>query len=161
MAALFFLALALIVWQGARTKPLNPAPLSMAWKGGEQVFPIAAPYWIDPVHLPEGRLERYQVLRDQSVPWPNLAATAATAEGGACESFIRASSTTWVRRGVDPRLLPDATGDRATLSYAANDFLDDDDGNGDTLDAGELSRSGSGAEVEVFCPPPAGAEALP
>lgn len=158
MAALFLLALALIVWQGVRTKPLNPDPLSMAWNGGEQVFPITAPYWIDPIHLPEGRLERYQLLRDQSVPWPNIATTA---EGAACESFIRASTTTWVRRGVDPRLLPGATGDRDTLSYAANDFLDDDDGDGDALDAGELISGGSGAEVEVFCPPPAGAEAQP
>ena len=156
MAALFLLALALICWQAIRTKPLRPAPLSMAWKGGEQVFPIAAPSWVDPVELPEGRLERYKVLQAHSVPWPNIAATAA---GGACEGFIRTSSTVWVRRGLDPSLLPGT--DRDTLSYAANDFLDDDDGDGDALDAGELISGGSGAEVELFCPPPAGGEALP
>lgn len=157
MAALFLLALVLIGWQAVRTKPLALPPLSFGWKGGEQVFPIAAPFWVDPVALPEGRLERYKLLRQHSVPWPNIAATAAAS--GGCEGFIRTSSTAWVRRSLDPSLLPGT--DRDTLSYAANDFLDDDDGDGDALDAGELTPSGAGAEVELFCPPPAGGEALP
>lgn len=154
MAALFLLALVLIGWQAVRTKPLGLPPLSFGWKGGEQVFPIAAPFWVDPVDLPEGRLERYKVLQRHSVPWPDIAAG-----GGACEGFIRTSSSVWVRRGLDPRLLPGT--DRDTLSYAAKDFLDDDDGDGDALDAGELISGGTGAEVELFCPPPAGGEALP
>ena len=155
MAALFLLALALIGWQAFRTKPLALPSLSFGWRGGEQVFPIAAPYWVDPVALPAERLERYKVLQKHSVPWPNIAAT------GACESFIRTSSSAWVRRGVDPGLLPPAAEGGETLRYAAKDFLDDDDGDGDALDAGELTRGGSGAEVEVFCPPPAAGEVRP
>lgn len=149
MAALFLLALALIGWQAVRTKPLGPAPLSMAWKGGEQAFPIAARSWGDPVVLPAERLARYQVLQEHSVLWPGVPA------GGKCEGFIRTSSSTWVRRGLDPRHL--AASDSA-LRYSTTDFLDDDDGDGDTLDAAELTRSGPGAEVEVFCPPPASEE---
>lgn len=156
MAALFLLALILIGWQAVRTKPLAQPPLSFGWKGGEQVFPIAAPFWVDPVGLPEGRPERYKVLRKHSVPWPGVPA------GGACESFIRTSSFTWARRGVEPALLPPAAAAGGeTLRFEARDFIDDDDGDGDALDAGELTRSGAGAEVELFCPPPAGGEALP
>ncbi len=149
MAALFLLALALIGWQAVRTKPLGPAPLSAAWQGGEQSFPIAARSWGDPVVLPAGRLARYQALQEHSSLWPGVPAT------GTCEGFIRTSSSTWVRRGLDPKHVE--TSD-PTLRYSATDFLDDDDGDGDTLDAGELTRSGPGAEVEVFCPPPASEE---
>lgn len=158
MAALFLLALALIAGQTARTKPLSMAPLSLAWTGGEQAFPIAAPSWTEPIELPAEPLARYRVLREHSALWPGIAA------GDACEIFIRTASTVWVRRGLDPQRLADPESlpaGRETLRYAAQDFLDDDDGNGDVLDAGELTRSGPGAEVEVFCPPPAGAEALP
>jgi hypothetical protein len=158
MAALFLLALALIGWQAARTKPLSPPPLSLAWTGGEQAFPIAAPSWGDPIVLPAAPQARYQALYRHSALWPGIAG------GGECEGFIRTSSSVWVRRGLDSRLLanpgPHGT-ERASLRYAAEDFLDDDDGDGDTLDAGELTRSGSGAEVEVFCPPPALEEARP
>lgn len=167
MAALFLLALVLIGWQAVRTKPMALPSLSFGWRGGEQVFPIAAPFWVDPVALPAERLERYKVLRRHSVPWPNIGATAATdataanTADGACESFIRTSSSAWVRRGIDPGLLPPAAGGGETLRYAAKDFLDDDDGDGDALDAGELIPGGSGAEVELFCPPPTGGEALP
>jgi hypothetical protein len=161
MAALFLLALALIAWQAARTKPLRMAPLSLAWTGGEQVFPIAAPSWSEPVDLPAGSLERYRVLYEHSALWPGVAA------GGGCEIFIRTAASVWVRRGFDPErlaspgVLPGGPAGRETLRYAAQDFLDDDDGDGDVLDAGELTRSGSGAEVDAFCPPPAGGEARP
>jgi hypothetical protein len=156
MAALFLLALALTAWQAPRTKPLRMAPLSLAWTGGEQVFPIAAPVWGTPVDLPAGLAERYRVLRRHSALWPRVA------EGGRCEVFVRTASSVWVRRGLDPRLLPSPEpAGRETLRYAAQDFLDDDDENGDVLDAGELTRSGPGAEAEVFCPPPAGGEVWP
>ena len=144
MAALFLLALALIVWQGMRTKPLRLPPLAAAWKGGEQVFPIAAPSWGEPIVPPAELPARYRALQKQSVPWPGVAAS------GKCEIFIRTSSTVWLRRGFDHGV------SRGTLYYAAKDFLDDDDGDGDTLDVGELTRSGPGAEVDVFCPPPRG-----
>jgi hypothetical protein len=154
MAALFVLALALIAWQANRIKPLYPPPLSMAWTGGEQAFPIAAPSWGDPIVLPAESSARYRILRQHSSLWPGVSA------GQTCEAFIRTSASIWVRRGLDPRLLPgparmDPRMDWDTLRFSARDFLDDDDGNGDTLDAGELVRSGPGAEVRVFCPPPA------
>jgi hypothetical protein len=161
MAELFLLALGLIAGQAVRTKPLRLPPLSLAWTGGEQVFPIAAPSWGKPVELPAGSLARYRVLHEHSALWPGVAA------GETCEMFIRTASSVWVRRNVDPRLLPGpsvvpaGTAERDALRYAAQDFLDDDDGDGDVLDAGELTRSGSGAEVDVFCPPPAGGEARP
>jgi hypothetical protein len=144
MAALFLLALALIGWQAVHTKPLGPAPLSLAWKGGEQVFPIAAPSWGEPVALPRESPARYQALQEHSVPWPGAPAS------GRCEAFVRTSSSTWVRRGIDPKSLQTSG---STLRYSATDFLDDDDGDGDTLDTGELTRTGPGADVEVFCRP--------
>ena len=52
MAALFLLALGLLVWQASRIKPLNPPPLSLAWTGGEQAFPIASPFWGEAIELP-------------------------------------------------------------------------------------------------------------
>ncbi len=156
MAALFVLALVLIGWQAVRIKPLNPPPFSMAWTGEEQAFPIAAPWWEAQIVLPAESAARYRVLRRRSSLWPGVPAS------GECEAFIRTSVSIWVRRGLDPRLLPGPfTTDRETLRYSAQDFLDDDDGNGDTLDAGELTRSGPGAEVEVFCPPPAGWDIQP
>lgn len=155
MAALFLLALALIAWQAVRTKPLEPDALAFSWTGGEQVFPITAPLWAEPAALPAAPTERHEALRERSVPWPGRWPAVA----GACEIFIRTSSAAWVRRGVDPALLP---ADRGALRYAANDFLDDEDGDGDALDAGELtSGGGSGAEVETFCPPPVPGEARP
>jgi hypothetical protein len=156
MAALFVLALALIGWQASRIQPLGPLPLSLAWTGGEQAFPIAAPSWGEPLVLPAGIPARYQLLRQHSSLWPGVTAP----EG--CEAFIRTSASVWVRRGLDPGLLPGpVTTDQDTLRYSAQDFLDDDDGDGDTLDAGELTRSGPGAEVQVFCPPPMSGDALP
>ena len=158
MAALFLLALALIAGQAARTKPLRMAPLALAWTGGEQAFPIAAPSWTEPIELPAEPLARYRALRERSALWPGVAA------GDVCEIFIRTASTVWVRRGLDPQRLADRESmpaRRETLRYAAEDFLDDDNGDGDVLDAGELTRSGQGADVEVFCPPPAGGEVLP
>lgn len=158
MAALFLLALALIAWQAARTKPLGPVPISVAWTGGEQAFPIAAPSWGDPAVLPVELPARYAFLERHSARWPGVATD------GACEVFIRTSSSAWVRRGLEPGLMPvpvPPEAGRDTLRYAAKDFLDDDDGDGDALDAGELTRSGPGAEAEIFCPPPALGEARP
>ncbi len=132
----------------------------MAWTGGEQAFPIAAPSWGDPVVLPAESSARYRILRQHSSLWPGVAAS------GKCEAFIRTSASIWVRRGLDPSLLPGPATvapamDRDTLRFSARDFLDDDDGNGDPLDAGELTRSGPGAEVRVFCPPPVDRDGSP
>ena len=154
MAALFLLALALIAGQAARIKPLRLPAMSLVWTGGEQAFPIAAPSWEKPVELPAEPLARYRALREHSALWPGAAATET------CEIFIRTAAAVWVRRGLDPQRLPPPA-ERDALRFAARDFLDDDDGDGDVLDAGELTRSGSGAQVEVFCPPPAGAEGRP
>ena len=156
MAALFVLALALIGWQASRIQPLGPLPLSLAWTGGEQAFPIAAPSWGEPLVLPAAIPARYRLLRQHSSLWPGVSVDKK------CEAFIRTSASVWVRRGLEPRFLSGSTAmDQDTLRYSAQDFLDDDDGDGDTLDAGELTRSGPGAEVQVFCPPPADGDTPP
>ena len=156
MAALFVLALALIGWQAARIQPLGPSPLAVAWTGGEQVLPIAAPLWGEPLVLPAAIPARYQLLLENSSLWPGIP------DSQECEAFIRTSASVWVRRGLAPRLLPGpAAMDQGMLRYSAQDFLDDDDGDGDALDAGELTRSGPGAEVQVFCPPPVNGDTPP
>jgi hypothetical protein len=159
MAALFVLALGLIAWQAMRISPLLPPPLAFNWVGGEQTFPIAAPSWSRPLVLPLDPNGRLLFLREHSALWPGVAPNAD------CEVFLRTSASVWVRRGVGAEMLPGPSGrGEARLSFAAKDFLDDDDGDGDTLDSGELTRpqagphDSGGAEVIAYCPasPPEG-----
>jgi hypothetical protein len=160
MAALFLFSLALVGWQAVRTKPLRIPSFSSAWKPGEQLFPIAAPSFATLPELPRERAARHQALLDRAVLWPG------TTEDGECSLFLRTSSEVWARRDLSAqrleRLLADGPlppDDRAHLSAPA--FLDDDDGDGDPLDVGELTRSGPGAEIEIFCPRPQTGELQP
>lgn len=144
MAALFLLALILIAWQAMRTEPALQPAFEIATRMGEQLAPLAVPSWRPAPELPADLSARRAFLASRSVPWP-LPATPA-----ACRAFIRISSQHWAWRPFSrPGGAPVSPWQRLVLPVAA--FLDDDDGNGDPLDDGELRESGPGAEVEVFC----------
>jgi hypothetical protein len=147
MAALFVLALALIVWQATRTRPLVPPSYVSVVEPGEQVFPIAVPNWQAP-EIPAGPQARFVFLMEHSVLW--LGRNAGAAAG--CDLFVRVSLQHWARRAVDPARLG-GPARWTTLRWTEGDFLDDDDGDGDPLDAGELRAAGPGAEAEAFCRP--------
>jgi hypothetical protein len=143
MAALFVLALALIAWQAVRTKPAWPPAFEIATEAGEQVAPFAVPSWRPPLELPRESPERLALLEERAVKWPGVAG-----ESTSCRAFVRFSSQHWAETRVERGQGRPAW----QLLYLSGDsFLDDDDGNGDPLDAGELSEAGPGAQVEVFC----------
>lgn len=154
MAVLFLLALALIVWQAWRTKPALQPPFEIATEAGERLAPVAVPSWRPPLTLPEAPPERLAVLVDRAVDWPGKR----TAAGQGCRLFVRLSSQHWAVRNASAEelrswsrdALPERSWTRFYLPAAA--FVDDDDGDGDRLDAGELESAGPGAEVEAFCP---------
>lgn len=144
MAVLFLLAVVLLAWQAPRTRPLLPPSYVSIPKSGEQVFPIAVPNWEAP-EIPAAPGERRAFLEKQAVLWPgNLPATG-------CDLFVRVSLHHWARRPVDLARL--GLEDGRSFRWASRDFLDDDDGDGDPLDVGELRAAGPGAEAEVFCQP--------
>lgn len=144
MAALFLLAIALIAWQAPRTKPLVAPWYVSVTRAGEQVFPIAVPNWEAP-EIPAAPGERRAFLEKQAVRWPGDLPTTG------CDLFVRISLHHWARRPVDPARLDPGAG--RSFRWAGTDVLDDDDGDGDPLDAGELRAAGPGAEAEVFCRP--------
>jgi hypothetical protein len=158
MAALFLLALALIVWQALRTKPLGPPPLEISTLRGEQLLPVAVPPWRpDPVLSPRPAL-RLAALTARAVRWPERAS--ARAGSSDCQVFVRMSSQHWalrpasmgqVSRWLGPEAASQARETWRRLRLPVASFLDDDDGDGDLLDAGELRSGGPGAEVEAFC----------
>lgn len=149
MAALFLLALILILWQALRIKPATQPGFEIATKGGEQIAPVAVPSWRPPPNLPEDLSGRHSRLADRSVRW--LAAGEQDAGTSECEIFVRLSSQHWARRTVSRARLGGASEPWQLLYFPVHSFLDDDDGDGDPLDDGELQQAGPGAEVEVFC----------
>src|SRR5688572_9894895 len=153
MAVLFLLAAALIAWQAPRTKPLIPPWYVSVLNPGEQVFPVAVPNWEAP-KIPADPRDRFAFLDEQAVRWPGAIPKSS------CDLFVRISRHHWTRRPVEPALLKTLQSDGQTgsasgtsLRWTGQDFLDDDDGDGDPLDAGELHAADdrAGAEVEVFC----------
>jgi hypothetical protein len=151
MAVLFLLALALIVWQALRTEPAAAPPFEWVTKAGERISPMAVPPWKPAVELPREAGMRLAVLEERSVAWPGSAGSL-SADG--CGVSVRISSQHWARRAATPsrvaRWLASSGGREPTFLSAA-DFLDDDDGDGDPLDDGELRSAGPGAEVEIAC----------
>jgi hypothetical protein len=144
MAVLFLLAVTLLAWQAPRTKPLATPWYVSITGAGEQVFPVAVPNWEAPV-IPSAAAERRAFLEERAVLWPgNLPSTG-------CDLLVRISLHHWARRPVDPARL--GLGAGTSFRWTGSDFLDDDDGDGDPLDAGELRPTGPGAEAEVFCRP--------
>lgn len=141
MAALFLLALALIVWQARRTEPLPAVSFSMVNEPGEQILPVAVPSWRPLPVLPADRTERLSFLEERSIG-------ASEAPGSSpCRLFLRVSAHHWLQRPVPGPA--QAEGRAEFLPPEA--LLDDDDGDGDLLDPGELTTGGPGAEAEVFC----------
>jgi hypothetical protein len=156
MAALFLLALALILWQAMRIKPAMQPAFEIATKGGEQIAPMAVPSWRPPPNLREDLPERFSHLMERSVRWP--AAGTQAVGNPECDVFVRLSAHHWVRRPASPTQIGRwlGTGERSgeqwrLLRFPVASFLEDDDGDGDPLDDGELRQAAPGAEVEVFC----------
>ena len=140
MAALFLLALILIAWQAMRTEPALQPAFEIATRMGEQLAPMAVPSWRPSLVPPRESEERRAFLESRSVPWPVPSAA------GECRAFVRISSQHWASRPFSGQP------GWYRLVLPAASFLDDDDRDGDPLDAGELREAGPGAEVEVFCP---------
>ena len=90
MAALFVLALGLILWQAPRTRPLHPPQFASALQPGEQVFPVAVPPDA-PLRLPGDPAARLAFLKEHAVegfaPFPK----------NACQGFVRMSAHHWLR----------------------------------------------------------------
>src|SRR5262245_23027348 len=161
MAVLFLLALALIAWQALRTKPVLPPDFEIATQQGEQLWPPAVPSWRALPELPQDLHQRLARLESRALAWP-LPAAAANLPGvvADCKLFVRISGHHWAERPASPPRLqrwlgrpgkpaPVLAWRQLHLPVAA--FLDDDDGDGDCLDDGELREAGPGAEVEAFC----------
>lgn len=140
MAVLFLLALALIVWQALRTKPVEQPAFEIATNSGERLSPLAVPSWRPPLDPPADLSRRLAFLEEHAVQWPGME------KGSDCRLFLRISSRHWAARPVSGM-----AGPWQLLHLPSGDFLDDDDGDGDPLDSGELRESGPGAEAEVFC----------
>jgi len=158
MAALFLLALGLVVWEALRTQPVQPPAFEVATLLGERVAPLAVPSWRSPFpELPREPSLRLAILEESAVDWPR----ARRVQGPAvCEVFLRLSAYHWARRSAPPASVARwLAGGKAGASQESwrrlylpvASFLDDDDGDGDCLDAGELEATGQGAEVEIFC----------
>ena len=149
MASLFLLALILILWQALRIKPALQPAFMITTKGGEQITPVAVPSWRPFPALPQDVSERLSYLERRSVAWQVAGAQDIGARP--CEIFVRLSSQHWVRRPVSPTQLSGLPEPWRNLYFPVDSFLDDDNGDGDPLDDGELRQAGPGAEVEIFC----------
>ena len=167
MAALFLLALALAAWQALRTDPVRFPTYRVATRADERLLPVAVPSWLPPPdlpgELPEDLPQRLAFRDDRALPWT-------VGEGGGepgaaeCRVFVRFSSQHWMERQVSAARLarwrqPENRKQRPweRLYLSTGSFLDDDDGDGDPIDEGELRAAGPGAEAEAFCgvsPPP-------
>jgi hypothetical protein len=154
MAVLFLLALALITFQALWMKPVWPPSYEYGTKPGEQILPVAVPSWSPPPPLSQNLSERLVFLDERSLIWPD------SGEREECRVFVRLSSQHWAERPASPARVQHWLGrneeggagkSRQFLHFPVASFLDDDDGDGDPLDNGELREAGPGAEVEVFC----------
>lgn len=150
MAVLFVVALLLIVWQARRTKPLSPPGFPLLEDPRAQVFPIGVPSWRAALAVPANPAERFQYLEGNSVH------AAEPGPASACRLFLRVSAHHWYERPVSLEMLSPghpAPGGTAVWFLPPLALLDDDDGDGDPLDRGELTPDRAGAAAEVFCPP--------
>ncbi|MEM8932311.1 MAG: hypothetical protein AAGE94_14105 [Acidobacteriota bacterium] len=153
MAVLFAVALALILWRATRIEPPRRPAYQTVVREGEQLFPIGVSVLAERFVLghPSAHLER---LRGTSVRRHD-----AKPVGLDCELFVRVARNHWRLHVVSlaelDRLDVRRPFDRDVGRYAIapSDAIDDDDGDGRTLDPGELvGPEGPGAEVELHCP---------
>jgi hypothetical protein len=148
-------ALALLVcaasWGRARSRPRAEPTYALAWRAGSQLAPLAVPTGAPEPLLPEGP-ERETFLDARSVLWRSPGPSRPFA------LYIAVSGQHWarlyltraeLRALLDPQLALPALepGDWHALEYDVDDFLDDHDGDGDPLDAGELHAAGAGLPV--------------
>jgi len=136
MAALFVIAMGLILWQAPRTHPLHATDFVSALNPGDQVFPVAVPPEA-PLQLPADPAARLAFLKDHAVEG------FAIFPPNACEGFVRMSAHHWLR-------VPVVGGGKgvhflAHLAAAGDPFA--------AIAATELLPAGPGPEVEVFCRP--------
>jgi hypothetical protein len=135
MAALFLLAMGLILWQAPRTHPLHATDFVSALNPGDQVFPVAVPPEA-PLQLPGDPAARLAFLKDHAVegfaPFP----------ANACEGFVRMSAHHWLRVPV----VGEGNGENHRLAHLAAGAP-----MGAPLAAASLLPGGPGPEVEVFC----------
>lgn len=159
MAVLFVLALLLIFWQAWRTKPLPAVNFTTVSDPGGMAFPIAVPSWRNAPAIPESREARRSFFQEHEV------GVAEPRDPSQCQLFLRVSSDHWFERALSPQRLGELTlnrpgrpgpGGARIWSFPPDGLLDDDDGDGDLLDPGELTPAGPGAEAEAFCPGDAG-----
>jgi hypothetical protein len=151
MAAIFVVALVLMGWQAMRLRPVLPPAYELVTKRGEQLTPFAVAWWRAPAELPTEPVARQAALAGRSVLWPG----AVPDPNADCQLFLRVSALHWVQRPTSRADLTrwwwGAPGEPGRLGLAPADFADDDDGDGDPLDAGELRADATHAEVEAFC----------
>jgi hypothetical protein len=103
----------------------------------------------------EAQLESW--LNIHSVDWSTPAGNPS------CILFVRISLQHWARLALDRNRVAELVAEGAapppgswlSLSYSAEDFLDDDDHDGDPLDPGELSTAPGGTEAKLICRNPA------
>jgi hypothetical protein len=137
MAALFVLAMGLILWQAPRTHPLKPPRFVSVIKRGEQAFPIAVPSEA-PLQPPADPGDRRAFLKKHVVEG------FAAVPPDACEGFVRMSAHHWLRVPILRQRLPPGLDRSGAYRLVAS---------GDPFTAGELRAAGPGPEVEVFCEP--------
>jgi hypothetical protein len=129
----------------------------MATREGERLLPVAVPSWLPPPDLPVELPQRLAFLASRALPW--TVGEQGTQGGAAeCRVFVRFSSQHWIERPASAARLDRWRGlgggaqrPWRQLFFSAGSLLDDDDGDGDPLDDGELRAAGPGAEAEVFC----------
>ncbi len=154
MAVLFVLAIGLIVWRASRVEPLSWPAYQQATRTGEQLFPIAVPADAarQTLHPPASRAD---LLRQISV-------ARADDPAAACDLYARFSFSHWRRWPMSLAALAElgipalSPGESARARITATDLVDDDDGDGRPLDAGEIHAAPEGVvlkgvEVEIYC----------
>jgi hypothetical protein len=154
MTLLFLGALLLVAGQALRVPPLRPPPFVRVWRGDEQILPIAVPAGEAPVTASLAR-SPLEELQERAVDWN----PGPRQHGLPCEIFLHISRHHWARLALGRERLaellgakPPAGTDRvAILSVSASDLLADADGDGDSLDPGELLAPASGVEVRLYC----------
>jgi hypothetical protein len=138
MAALFLLAVGLILWQAPRTRPLHPPLFESALEPGEQVFPVAVPPDA-PLLPPAEPVARLAFLKEHAIEG------FATFPANACQGFVRMSAHHWLRSPVLYESPAPAPQGAYHLATGADPFA--------PIAAAGLLPAGPGPEVEVFCRP--------